>query len=72
MILGALRNGPDITAKVGDVIALLTFDSEREVQFALIEARLADSKLPMATAAVDLNSVAIGAAGLLRRGIPEY
>ena len=65
LILGALRNGPDVTAKVGDVIALLTFDSEREVQFALIEARLADSKLPIATAAVDLNSIAIGPPGLL-------
>lgn len=71
LFLGALRNGPEITAKVGDAIALLTIDSEQEVRFALIEARLADSKLPMATDVVDLNNVALGAAGLLLVASPN-
>ena len=45
--------GDDVVAEVGDCLALLSLDNVRELQFALINARLPHSTAPIATAIVE-------------------
>jgi len=53
LILGTLPNGADVTAKVGSCLALVTHERMRDMQFALLDARLPKSTAPLATIMVD-------------------
>jgi hypothetical protein len=53
VILGTLTNGQDVVAEVGDCLALLTLEMIHEVEFAFINARLPNSRAPLAIMSVD-------------------
>lgn len=53
LILGTLPNGEDVVVEAGDCIALVTIDPMRELQFALLDARVPHSSAPLVTAIVD-------------------
>ena len=53
VILGSLPNGVEVTAKAGNCLALVTREPLRDLQFALLDARLPKSKAPLATVIVD-------------------
>jgi hypothetical protein len=53
LILGTLPNGRDVVTETGDCVALLSLDHMRELQFALINARLPHSTAPIATTIVE-------------------
>jgi hypothetical protein len=59
VILGALRNGQDVIVNAGECLALVTIGSKRELKFALLDARLANSNLPVAT--IDFDPAHISA-----------
>ena len=53
LILGLLPNGMEVTANVGNCLALVTCERLRDLQFALLNARLPKSTAPLATVTVD-------------------
>jgi hypothetical protein len=53
MILGSLPNGVEVAANVGHCFALVASEPLRDLQFALLNARLPKSRAPLATVIVD-------------------
>jgi hypothetical protein len=64
VILGTLPNGQDVTAEVGDHLAILAAGPPREPMFALVGAKLVPSGGPVAAAIVDPANIRDNAAGL--------
>jgi hypothetical protein len=64
VILGTLRNGHEVIVEAGERLALVTMGSKREQKFALLDARLVDSNLPVATINVDPSRVSTNPTGL--------
>jgi len=64
VILGTLRNGHNVIVEAGERLALVTIGSKREQKFALLDARLVDSNLPVATINVDPSRVSTNPTGL--------
>ena len=53
MILGSLPNGVEVIANAGNCLALVASERLRDLQFALLDARLPKSRAPLATVIVD-------------------
>jgi hypothetical protein len=53
LILGTLPNGEDVTVKVGNLLAVTSFEPTRRLQHALMHARLRHATAPVATTRAD-------------------
>lgn len=65
LILGTLANGTDISVRVGERLALASIDPAREVQFALLHARVPHSAAPVASVWLDPANFAPGDAAVI-------
>jgi hypothetical protein len=64
VILGTLHNGDDVVVEAGDCLALAALPPMREVEYALIHARLPHSTAPLETIVVDPANVSANDAAL--------
>lgn len=72
VILGTLRNGQDVIVDAGERLALVTIGSKRELKFAMLDARLANSNLPVATIDFDPAHISASQMGLALLAASEF